>query len=145
MSAGFTGGCLCGAVRYRVDGPLRPVVACHCRQCRRQSGHYYAATSARRADVTIQGSDRITWYHASAQAARGFCATCGSALFWAPAGGERLGLLAGSLDDPTGLQLVGHIFVADKGAYYRIDDGLPQRAQGADGDLVADLLGGEGA
>jgi hypothetical protein len=145
MSAGFTGGCLCGAVRYRVDGPLRPVVACHCRQCRRQSGHHYAATSARREDVTIEGAESITWYRASDEAARGFCKVCGSALFWAREHGERLSILAGSLDDPTGLQLVGHIYVADKGPYYRIADGLPQRDQGADGDVVADLLGGAGA
>ena len=42
-----TGGCLCGAVRYRVAGPLRDVVACHCAQCRRSSGHFAAATAAR--------------------------------------------------------------------------------------------------
>jgi hypothetical protein len=141
MTERATGGCLCGAVRYRVDGRLRPVVACHCKQCRRQTGHHYAATAARRADVTISGLNGVTWYRASGSAERGFCATCGSALFWAPIDGARLGLLAGSLDDPTGLQLAGHIFVADKGDYYTIADGLPQRAQAPDGDVVADLTG----
>ena len=45
--AGHRGRCLCGAVNYRVDGPLRPVVACHCGQCQRTSGHFVAATSGR--------------------------------------------------------------------------------------------------
>lgn len=136
-----TGGCHCGAVRYRVDGPLRPVIACHCRQCRRQSGHHYAATQAARADLEIRGEAAITWYQASPEAHRGFCATCGSALFWVRGDGERMSILAGSLDDPTGLELIGHIFVADKGDYYAIADGLPQRAHGCTGDPVADLTG----
>ncbi len=42
-----TGGCLCGAVRYELQGRLRAVVACHCGQCRRTSGHYVAATAVR--------------------------------------------------------------------------------------------------
>ena len=42
------GGCLCGAVRYEAQGPLRPVVACHCDMCRRTSGHFAAATAVRR-------------------------------------------------------------------------------------------------
>ena len=45
-TATHTGGCLCGGVRYEVDGPLRDVVACHCSQCRRTSGHFVAATRA---------------------------------------------------------------------------------------------------
>ena len=60
-----TGGCLCGAVRYRVDGPLDPVVACHCTQCRRSSGHHVAATGARREDVTIEGE--VAWYELDAR------------------------------------------------------------------------------
>lgn len=136
-----SGGCLCGAVRYRIDGPVRPVIACHCRQCRRQSGHYYAATAAARSDVTIQGQEAITWFAASSQAERGFCSRCGSALFWHWHGRDRLSILAGSLDEPTGLALIGHIFVGEKGDYYEIADGLPQRAQHCQGDLFADLTG----
>jgi len=50
-----SGSCLCGAVTYQVSGALRPVVACHCSQCRKASGHHVAATSAARADVAIVG------------------------------------------------------------------------------------------
>lgn len=117
-----TGGCLCGQVTYRVDGALRPVIACHCQQCRKTSGHHVAATSAARADVTIAGD--VTWYRSSGTARRGFCGTCGSNLFWDGAG-QNLSIFAGTLDGITGLSLAGHIYCADKGDYYEISDGLP--------------------
>lgn len=119
-----TGGCLCGRITYRVTGPLRPVVACHCNQCRKTSGHFVAATSALREDVVIEGEPH--WYASSPTAKRGFCPTCGSPLFWDPAEGDRLSIHAGSLDTPTGLTTAGHIFTAEKGDYYQIVDGLPQ-------------------
>ncbi|MDX1607168.1 MAG: GFA family protein, partial [Candidatus Competibacterales bacterium] len=81
MAETFTGGCLCGAVRYRARGPLRPVIACHCRQCRRSSGHYVAATAALREALDLEdASGALRWYRSSTQARRGFCAQCGSSL-----------------------------------------------------------------
>ncbi|MEM9427175.1 MAG: GFA family protein [Pseudomonadota bacterium] len=121
-----TGGCLCGAVTYRVTGPLRPVVACHCTQCRKTSGHHVAATSALREDVEINGA--LTWYRSSETARRGFCPVCGSQLFW-DGPGTHLSIFAGSLEAPTGLALAGHIFCADKGDYYEIAEGERQVAQ----------------
>lgn len=128
----MTGGCLCGAVRYRVDGPLRPVVGCHCTQCRKSSGHYVAATSAPRDCVAVEGE--VTWFASSDTARRGFCATCGSSLFW-DGPGENLSIHAGTLDKPTGLTLAGHIFVGDKGDYYALGSDLPQ-AEGDDPALT---------
>ena len=123
MSRMAPGSCLCGAVTYRVSGPLRPVIACHCQQCRKTSGHHVAATSALREDVQITGN--VTWYRSSETAHRGFCGRCGSNLFW-DGPGTHLSIFAGTLDEPTGLQLSGHIFCADKGDYYQITDDLPQ-------------------
>jgi hypothetical protein len=120
------GGCLCGAVRFRISGQLRGVVYCHCSQCRRQTGHFYAATNVDEACVEIQGTDKLTWYRASGFARRGFCATCGSALFWKRDGAGDISIMAGSFDAPSGLREEAHIFVADKGDYYEITDGLPQ-------------------
>ncbi|MDJ1014970.1 MAG: GFA family protein [Paracoccaceae bacterium] len=119
----MTGGCLCGQVTFKVTGPLRPVIACHCVQCRKTSGHHVAATSVRRDQIEITGE--VTWYRSSETARRGFCAACGSNLFWDGAG-ENLSIMAGTLDAPTGLAVKGHIFTADKGDYYDITDGLPQ-------------------
>ncbi len=120
------GSCLCGAVQYSIDGPLRDVGACHCTQCRKQSGHHVAATSAAKADLTIRGGDNITWFASSPGYRRGFCRTCGSHLFWENEAGEKISIMAGSLDGATGLKIFEHIFVADKGDYYEITDGLPQ-------------------
>ena len=118
-----SGSCNCGAITFTVDGPLRPVVACHCTQCRKASGHHFAATSAKRENVRISGD--VTWYASSETARRGFCPICGSNLFW-DGPSENLSILAGSLDGTTGLKLIGHIYCADKGDYYDITDGLPQ-------------------
>lgn len=120
-----TGSCLCRAVTYAVSGPLRPVVACHCQQCRKTSGHHVAATSAHREDVRIDG--QVQWYQSSETARRGFCPTCGSNLFW-DGPGANLSIFAGTLDAPTGLKLVGHIYCADKGDYYELTDDLPKAA-----------------
>lgn len=123
-----TGGCLCGRVRYRVRGPLRDILLCHCGQCRRWHGHLGAYTSAARADLDLEGTDALVWFASSERARRGFCATCGSSLFVQDLGQERLSIAAGSLDQPSGLEVIGHEYVADKADYVRIDDNLPARA-----------------
>lgn len=124
-----TGHCLCGAVRFRTTGPLREVVACHCSQCRRQTGHYYAATNVIDANLELKGAENVGWYRASETAGRGFCRTCGSALFWKGDGSDYTSIMAGAFEKPTSLKLARHIFCADKGDYYEITDGAPQFAQ----------------
>ncbi|MGO4835037.1 GFA family protein [Rhizobiaceae sp. 2RAB30] len=121
-----SGGCLCGAVRYETKGALREVVYCHCSQCRRQTGLYFAATDVADANMEISGADSLAWFAASEHAKRGFCRTCGSVLFWKHNAKDDISILAGSFDQPSGLTPGFHIFVADKGDYYSIDDGLPQ-------------------
>lgn len=116
------GSCLCGAVRYRVDAPLRPVIACHCTQCRKTSGHHVAATSAPRDKVTVEGE--VAWYASSGTARRGFCPVCGSNLFW-DGPGRNLSIFAGSIDGDPGVRMAAHIFCRDKGAYYDIETDLP--------------------
>ena len=124
--ARLTGRCNCGAVAFAATGPFRPAKACHCKSCRRQSGHFLAATQVLAADLAVAGEEHLTWYAATEQALRGFCATCGAHLFWRSNGSDRVSILMGCLDEPTGLQLADHIFVAEKGDYYEITDGLPQ-------------------
>lgn len=123
------GSCSCGAVNIKVTGPLRPVIFCHCRQCRKQSGHFVAATNAPEKSISISGSENITWYQSSSTAKRGFCRTCGSALFWKLENDPTMSILAGCLEKPTGLTTEKHIFCSSKGDYYVIADGLPQFAR----------------
>jgi len=128
------GSCLCGGVVYEVEGPLRDVIGCHCGQCRKQTGHFMAATAARHTDFKVVKQDDLKWYTSSDFAERAFCGTCGSTLFWQRKGGDYIAIAAGTLDTPTGIRIEGHIFCADKGDYYEILDGDYQRAQWLAGD-----------
>lgn len=113
------------------------MVYCHCSQCRRQTGHYYAATNVALDAIAIEGGEHLTWFRASQFARRGFCSTCGSVLFWQRDGADDISVMAGSFDAPSGLVGEAHIFVADKGDYYEIEDGLPQFQRSSDAIKVA--------
>lgn len=122
------GACLCGAVTFIVRGELPAPDACHCEDCRRFSGHFFSSTDVRRSALTIEGADLLSWYQTSPKVRRGFCSRCGSSLFWDPLGHDWTAIAMGAFDSPTGTQLGKHIWVADKGDYYAIGDGLPQNA-----------------
>lgn len=124
-----TGSCVCGAVRFEVEGELHAPDACHCTICRKTSGHYWVSTDLPRDRVRIHGEEHVRWYQSSPKVRRGFCATCGSALFWEPNTKPILAIAMGAFDKPTGTKLRIHIFTADKGDYYEITDGLPQNPQ----------------
>jgi hypothetical protein len=120
------GSCLCGAVAFEVAGDLPPPTICHCGQCRKQSGHAWCSTHVAEADVRLTADTGLAWFSASPAARRGFCAQCGSFLFWDPAGENRISIAMGAFDTPTGTRVEKHIFTAHKGDYYTIADGLPQ-------------------
>lgn len=115
-----TGSCLCGAVTFEVKGPLRPVIACHCTQCRKQTGSFMHATSAADGDLRITSDRGLKWFRSSDTARRGFCGECGSVLFWKENGSDTTSITAGSINGPTGLEIEGHIFCDDAGDYYEI-------------------------
>ncbi len=122
-----SGGCLCGAVRFTLRGALSAPVACHCVQCRRQSGHFWASGNVAKADLELHDPEaQLRWYQASAKVRRGFCARCGSFLFWEPLARGWTSVAMGAIDGATGLRLQRHIFVAEQGDYYDLGDGLPQ-------------------
>lgn len=128
QTADYTGSCLCGGVAYEIRGQLSPVDYCHCSQCRRTSGHFVAAASCRPDALDLIADESLGWYESSATADRGFCKVCGSSLLWRPKHGRHISVMAGSLDAPTGLKAVEHIYVADASDYYMMADGLPQHA-----------------
>jgi len=121
------GSCLCGAITFTASDTARDPAACHCGQCRKQSGHHWASVQVMDDVLSIKGAPR--WYAASDAAKRGFCGTCGSFLFWKGAGDPDTGVSLGALDGPTGLRLERHIFTEDKGDYYEIPNGVPQEEQ----------------
>jgi hypothetical protein len=79
-----------------------------------------------RSAFVVTGQEKLTWYQSSEKVRRGFCSTCGSALFWDPPAKDWIGIAMGAFDTPTETRLALHIFVAEKGDYYEITDGLPQ-------------------
>lgn len=120
------GSCLCGAVSFEVEGDLKPPDACHCTKCRKTSGHYWVSTDVARKVLTLRGEENLTWYSSSEKVRRGFCATCGSALFWDAPHLASIGVAMGAFESPTGTAVRDHIFMGDKGDYYVINDGVPQ-------------------
>ena len=119
------GSCLCGAVRFEV-GQMEDPLTCHCIQCRKQTGHYFAAGRARKNAVRFETDAGLAWYRASDMAARGFCQECGSTLFWRADEGAHIRVALGALDGDTGLKLGRHVWVDFKGDYYDLGDGLPE-------------------
>ena len=109
-----TGACLCGGVRYRVVGPLRDVHVCHCGVCRRTHGGPAAYTACDRADLELVESGGLRW-HEHDGARRGFCSECGGRLFWSRADRPTISIAAGTLDEPTGLEVVKHIYLDSAG------------------------------
>ena len=120
-----TGRCLCGAVQFRLIGPMRPVIACHCKECRQVTGHFWAATAVANSNLVLDKDGELAWYRSSTTVRRGFCRACGSTLFYDPDGEDRVAVSAGALDGGTGLALQSHVFVAEKGDYYDLPDDLP--------------------
>lgn len=114
------GSCLCGQVTYRISAEPRSIVACHCVQCRKSSGHYVAATQTLMEKLEISGAAGLTWYASSATAKRGFCKVCGSQLFWTEPGSGKISVMAGSIDGESGLTMDRQLYAGSKGDYYAL-------------------------
>ncbi len=117
------GSCLCGAVKFRITGSVSPIEVCHCVQCRKWTGHFFANIEVARDGLEVDGDDCITWHRSSEKVRRGFCSTCGSTLFFDPIDKAKhnwVGVAMGALDTSTGSRIALHIFTTEKGDYYEI-------------------------
>ena len=125
--------CLCGACAFSLPGPAGDITACHCNQCRRTSGFHSASFDADEASLHWHRKAPLAEYVTAGGGHRGFCTDCGSSLYFRAQDGD-FSVEAGAIDGATGGTLVSHIFVADKGDFYTLSDGLPQFADvGQDG------------
>lgn len=119
----LNGSCLCGAVSFQLTGSHSAIEVCHCVQCRKWTGHFFANIEVPRETLEINGEDRITWHHSSGKVRRGFCSGCGSPLFFDPIDRQAhhwIGVAMGALDTSTGSKIALHIFTEEKGDYYEI-------------------------
>ena len=130
----LTGRCLCGGVRYEIDGEIGSVVYCHCSQCRRASGTAFATNASVRAEHfrLVAGRDLVTEYESSPGKFRAFCARCGSPILarWA-AHPDFVRIRLGTLDDDPGTRPLLHVWVGSKAPWFEITDELPRLQAGS--------------
>jgi len=131
MPTPFTGGCACGAIRYRCDAEPLLALNCHCRDCQRASGTAFAAiirvpataftvTKGTPKFFTVTGNSGNT-------VSRGFCPECGSPLFSRLSGMPNfVGLRVGSLDDPSSYRPTLDIFVTSAQPWDHMNPQLPK-------------------
>jgi hypothetical protein len=132
----LTGGCLCGAVRFRIDAPLVSANYCHCTRCQRRTGTA-ASASARIAPgsfTLLSGEESLGAFRPDDGFAKVFCRDCGSAL-WSedPADPEVKGVRLGAIDGDPGIRPQTRTYTDFAAPWEPIpDDGL-QRFGGASG------------
>jgi len=130
---GTTGRCLCGQITFTAKGPLRPVLHCHCENCRRATGNFVAASGCATADLAIHDSDALLRWHELEHCRYGFCSGCGSHMFWqGNAHRDRTSIQVGVLDDATGLALAGVWFVDEAQAHHCLDGTVPHHQGNGD-------------
>ncbi len=138
-----TGGCMCGAVRYEVNGDPFSVLHCHCLSCRRHTGAPVVTLAGFKQDQIrfTTGDPRI--YKSSPGVRRAFCGQCGTPLTWEGDGGDLgpiVELHISTFDDPNAFVPQGHVHHDERIAWFVVADALP-RYHASDGDNKPYRLG----
>ena len=132
MKIPFTGGCLCGAVRYKCSAEPISMGICHCRDCQQATGSAFAAGMlVPRNALAITGN--VNYFDVIGDSGnpvgRGFCPICGSRLFSKPPNPEFIGIMAGSLDDPSDFEPQAEIYAASAQPWAYLNLELPKYAK----------------
>ncbi|MBU1666288.1 MAG: GFA family protein [Gammaproteobacteria bacterium] len=125
----YKGGCLCGAVRFEISGPIRNIVYCHCSRCRKAQGSAFASNGiARASDFNIlTGEEALTGYESTPGQTRYFCKICGSPILSRTAAKpEQVRVRLGAIDSDIEERPMAHIFVTSKANWEEITGDLPQ-------------------
>lgn len=133
------GSCLCGGVKFEIDGPLESPLNCHCLNCRKQHGAAFRSRVRINKDHFrwIRGHDLVNFYESSPGMFRGFCRRCGSPILNKFTGGDqalphnveaasKYGIPIAILDDDPGVRPACHVFVRSKAEWFEITDDLAQ-------------------
>ncbi|MEZ0390294.1 MAG: GFA family protein [Verrucomicrobium sp.] len=128
-ASAFTGGCLCGSVRYEATGRPYNITHCHCADCRRSCGAAFVTwASFRRSDFRFTAGDpkEIVW----AGRRRAFCPDCGTPLvFFSAAAASEVDVTVCSLDEPARVQPEDHTWTEDQLSWVKLADSLPMHAR----------------
>ena len=123
------GGCLCGAVRFTCEGEPINVRICHCRKCQKAMGSpFFARALFDQRAITVNGDTGR--FPSSDRLDRVFCRACGTRLFAWRRNGTAAGVALATFDDRNAFVPTEHIWVSEKIAWVRLDDGLPQYPEG---------------
>lgn len=139
----ISGACLCGTVRYTIEGEPRFMYQCHCGRCRAASGASFVTNLIVDADKfrVTAGEERLAAYESSPQKFRYFCSACGSPIY---SRGEKtkhvVAVRCGTLQQDPGMRVAYHAFAASKAAWVDICDGQPQFEEWPDPVLVRRLF-----
>lgn len=114
------GACHCGRVRVRMPGDAAGVLACHCADCQKLHGNFFAMLVADRAAVRWEGEEHIRWYRSSEANERGFCLECGSRLAKRPVEGSRIMVSAGLFDRTLPRTLAKNLWAEQRPAWYEL-------------------------
>lgn len=133
----LSGGCLCGAIRYHLDGMPIDAGYCHCRFCQRANGAPVVAWATFVHDAFHLDSGMPAVFASSTLAERGFCSRCGTQIFFRKRDNpQRIDITVASLDDPAALPPQYHIWTMSRISWLRIDDDLPHHRDGGPDQLA---------
>lgn len=136
----LTGGCLCGAVRFEVSPPTKWCAHCHCSLCRRAHGAAFVTWFGvdRSRFALVAGEDRLTWFHSTPSAQRGFCSRCGSTIFFESENwpGE-IHIALALMDAAIDREPAAHVFFDTHVSWFEVNDGL-RRLGGPSGTETLD-------
>jgi hypothetical protein len=120
-----SGGCQCGAVRFHSTAVLDNAHLCHCRMCQKAVGNIFAVLVAMPKDCFTWTRGRPASWRSSANAERGFCANCGTPLFYNDVTADRIGIMIGALDNPAAFKPVTHDGIEGRMPWFGELDDVP--------------------
>ena len=116
--------CLCVGVTMQINGKLRHVINCHCKQCMKTHGNYATYTSCKQESIKFLSKRTLGWFSSSKIAKRGFCKKCGASIFFKRNNSKYISVSAGMFNNPTGLKAKMDIFIKGKLDYYALTNKL---------------------
>ena len=122
----WTGGCQCGAVRFRVDGELGEASICHCRMCQKATGGLFGAYASAPAAALVWTRGQPGRFQSSNKVQRGFCAACGTPLTYEYEGSRHLGLAIGAFDRAADIEPAEQLGPKDRLPCFAGLAGLPE-------------------
>jgi len=134
----WTGGCLCGALRYEATVAKSENWYCHCRMCQKATGSAVSTSAIIKKSQLRMLKGKAKFYQSSADIERGFCENCGSPIFFRPIKEDWISILSGTLDDPEVAPPEGHYGIESRVSWLKIVDDLKQECTEEDVSTQAD-------